>query len=205
MSQMIAALYARVSTPEQDPQNQLLRLRQYADAKGWIASEYIDVASGGNPRRPGLDALLNDCKKRGIDVVVATKIDRLARSIVNLLNVIQQLDKWGVQVVFLDQPIDTSNASGRLTLNILAALAEFEKELIHDRTMDGLARAAAEGRHGGRPKRVLSEYQIEKAKKMLAENPQISKRELCAQFNGISRMTLLRLLKEEGLIGEDMI
>ena len=101
---MVAALYARVSTPEQDPQNQLLRLRQYADAKGWIASEYIDVASGGNPRRPGLDALLNDCKKRGIDVVVATKIDRLARSIVNLLNVIQQLDKWGVQVVFLDQP-----------------------------------------------------------------------------------------------------
>ena len=199
---MIAALYARVSTPDQDPQNQLLRLRAFADAKGWAVSEYVDVASGGNPRRPGLDALIKDCKLRGIDIVVATKIDRLARSIVNLLNVLEQLDKWGVQVVFLDQPIDTRNASGRLTLNILAALAEFEKELIHDRTMDGLARANAEGRHGGRPKRVLSDYQLNRAKQILAENPKISKRELCAQFNGISRMTLLRLLKENGLIEE---
>lgn len=202
---MIAALYARVSTAEQDPENQLIRLRQFADAKGWVTTEYIDIASGGNPRRPGLDAMLADCKKRGIDVVVATKIDRLARSIVNLHHIIEELDKWGVRIVFLDQPIDTTNSTGRLMLNILGALAEFEKELIHDRTMDGLAKAAAQGRHGGRPKRELSDYQIKRAREIIAANPQISQRELCAQFNGISRMTLLRLLKENGLIGESPI
>lgn len=197
---MIAALYARVSTADQDPQNQLIRLREYAKSKGWMTTEYIDVASGANQRRPGLDMMLQDCKKRGIDIVLCTKLDRMTRSVINLYEVMKELDKWGVRIIFLDQPIDTTDSTGRLTLNILACIAQFEKELIHDRTVDGLAKAALEGRHGGRPRRELSAYQVRRAAEILQHNPQISQRELAAQFNGISKSTLIKLLRERGMI-----
>lgn len=197
---MIAALYARVSTADQDPQNQLIRLREYAKSKGWMTTEYIDVASGANQRRPGLDMMLQDCKKRGIDIVLCTKLDRMTRSVINLYEVMNELDKWGVRIIFLDQPIDTTDSTGRLTLNILACIAQFERELIHDRTVDGLAKAASEGRHGGRPRRELSAYQVRRAAEILQHNPQISQRELAAQFNGISKSTLIKLLRERGMI-----
>ena len=197
---MIAALYARVSTADQDPENQLIRLRAYAASHNWLTAEYIDVASGANQHRPGMDQMLKDCKARGIKIILATKLDRLTRSLINLYDMLDKLDKAGVQVIFLDQPINTADSSGRLMLNILACMAEFERDLIRERTNDGLARAAAQGRHGGRPKRELSAYQIKRAEEILARNPQISQRELCAQFNGISRSTLLKLLRERGLI-----
>lgn len=197
---MMAALYARVSTSDQDPNNQILRLQQFADLKGWRTNQYIDVASGANLRRPALDRMLEDCKRGEINVVMATKLDRMTRSVINLNDIMIQLDKWGVRVVFLDQPIDTTDSTGRLTMNILACIAQFEKELIHDRTVDGLARAAAEGRHGGRPRRELSPYQIKRATEILEKNPQISQRELAAQFNGISKSTLIKLLRERGMI-----
>lgn len=195
------ALYSRVSTPGQDPENQISRLIDVAHHRGYEEYQsYSDIASGANPRRPALDLMMNDAKNGKISHIIATKLDRLARSTINLLSLMQQLDSWNVTVEFLDQPIDTSTPAGKMMIAVLGAMAEFEKELIHDRTIDGLARAKAQGKTGGRPKRELSKYQIEKAKRILADDPNISPTKLAEQFDGISRNTLLRLLKEEGII-----
>ena len=198
---MTVALYARVSTFEQDPQNQLQRLNEVAKARGYQEPEYfIDYASGADPNRPELDRMLRMAQHGKIDQIIATKLDRLARSTINLLHIMQQLDSWKVSIEFLDQPIDTSTPMGKMMLTVLGAMAEFERELIRDRTRDGLKRAAAQGRTGGRPKKELSEYQLKKAKEILERNPQISHEELAANFQGISRATLIKLLREKGLI-----
>ena len=198
---MIVALYARVSTDTQTNDNQLLRLTQIAEARGYVIfDKYCDVASGANPRRPELGRMLHDAQYHKFDKILCVKIDRLARSIVNLLEVIQRLDGWGIAIEFVDQPIDTSGAVGRMMLTILGALAEFERELISDRTKAGLQRAKSEGRSAGRPVRSLTSYQIDKARQLVKDNPHISQRELASNFNGISKNTLIKLLKEEGVI-----
>lgn len=195
------ALYARVSTPGQELDNQIQRLVDVAYYRGYVNYQsYYDIASGGNPRRPALDQLMQDAKNGEISHIIATKLDRLTRSTINLLSIMKQLESWNVTVEFLDQPIDTSTPSGKMMITVLGAMAEFEKELIRDRTKDGLARAKAQGKVGGRPKRELSAYQIAKAKELIAENPNISQTELAEQFSGISRATLIKLLKEEGII-----
>lgn len=198
---MRTALYARVSTAEQNPDNQIIRLLDIARGRGYeVIAQYVDVASGGNMRRPQLDRMLQDAKMGLFDKVMCVKIDRLARSITNLLRIMEDLDAWGITAEFIDQPIDTGTAAGRMMLTVLGALAEFEKELIRERTMDGLARAKAQGRKAGRPPRQLSKYQIEKAKAILAVNPQIPISQLAKHFNGISRQTLTNLLRKEGII-----
>lgn len=198
---MTIALYARVSTQDQDPMNQVQRLNQVAKARGYTDVEYfIDKASGADPNRPELDRMLKDAQQGSIERIIATKLDRLARSTINLLSIMQKLDTWKVAVEFLDQPIDTSTPMGKMMLTVLGAMAEFERELIRDRTNDGLAKAKAQGRVGGRPKRELSEYQLKKAKEILEKNPQISHEALAEQFQGISRATLIKLLREKEMI-----
>ena len=200
---MTVALYVRVSTSGQDPDNQAMRLNQVMKARGFQESEYVffvDFASGADPNRPELDRLLRAAQHGKIQHIIATKLDRLARSTINLLSIMEKLDTWKVTVEFLDQPIDTSTPMGKMMLTVLGAMAEFERELIRDRTNDGLAKAKAQGRVGGRPKRELSEYQLKKAKEILERNPQISHEELAANFQGISRATLIKLLREKGLI-----
>ena len=195
------ALYARVSTAEQDPDNQIMRLTAAANLRGYkIQGTYVDVASGANARRPELDHMLYVARCGEIKKVMATKIDRLARSVSNLSKTMEDLDAWGVSVEFLDQPIDTSTSSGRFTLVVLAAVAEFEKELIHDRTMDGLEHAKSEGRTGGRPRRELTPYQKEKARRILTENPDIKPYTLAKQFDGIDPKLMVKLLREEGIL-----
>ena len=186
---MIVALYARVSTDGQDTDNQMLRLRDVAEARGYVVyAEYVDVASGACSKRPQLDRML------------AAALDRLARSVINLTSIMQDLEEWNVGVEFLDQPIDTTTASGRFTTTILAAVAEFERELICDRTKDGQARARLQGKNIGRPQRQLTDYQREKIRRILEEEPDISNYRLAQQFEGISRNTLIKLAKEEGLL-----
>lgn len=198
---VIVALYARVSTDKQNTDNQMLRLREVASARSYeVYDEYVDVSSGANARRPALDRMRADAKLHRFDKILCIKIDRLARSIVNLTNLMTDLDSWGIGVEFLDQPIDTSTASGKLTLTILGALAEFERELIRDRTHAGLDRAHAQGKKSGRVAMKLTPYQIEKAKQIIRDNPGISNKSLAAQFNGISRNTLIKLLRQEKVI-----
>ena len=202
---MIVALYSRVSTEDQDPDNQMLRLREVAAARGYVVyGEYVDVASGACSKRPQLDRMLSAAKAGKFHKIVAVKLDRLARSVINLTNIMQNLEEWNVGVEFLDQPIDTTTASGRFTTTILAAVAEFERELIRDRTRDGQSRAIVEGKTIGRPARKLTDYQREKILRILEEEPDISNYRLAQKFEGISRNTLIKLAKEEGLLPHEI-
>lgn len=191
------ALYARVSTREQTTDNQMDRLLEIADMRGYnIVGEYVDVASGADQHRPQLNRMLASAKRGEIDRILAIRLDRLARSVVNLAELVGNLNAWAVALEIIDQPIDTLTASGRLTYTILSAVAEFERELIRDRTRDGLARAKAEGKAIGRPKKELSDYQEQKLRTILNEDPKISMRKLSEHFTGISRTRLTEIVKE---------
>lgn len=200
-------LYARVSTEEQNLDNQLLILREEVKRHNeqdkkvqWVIfNEYTDKATGANQNRPGLKKLLEDAKDHRIELILATKIDRIARSTLNLSNTCHKLDEWKVGIKFTEQNFDMTTPEGKLLRSFLAAIAEFELELIHSRTKDGQARAIKEGKIIGRPARVLSDYQIEKAKSILAENPDISQRQFADQFQGIGRRQLIEELRKLGI------
>lgn len=204
-------IYARVSRDEQNLDNQLLILRDAVkehndkvreDGKGieWITvDEYTDKLSGANASRPGINRLMQDAEEGKINLILATKIDRIARSSLNLANICAKLDKWQVGLKFIEQPIDFTSPEGRLLRTFLGAIAEFELELIHSRTKDGQARARKEGKIIGRPKTVLSDYQIQKAKEILAANPDISQRQFADQFIGIGRRQLIEELRKLGI------
>jgi DNA invertase Pin-like site-specific DNA recombinase len=145
-------LYARVSTADQKPENQLAVLRAFAEARRWAVTEYTDAGiSGARARRPALDALLAAARARRLDVVLTTKLDRLARSTRHLVGLAAELEALGVDLVVTDQAIDTTTPAGRLLFHVLAAIAEFERDLIRERVIAGMRRARAQGRRLGRP------------------------------------------------------
>src|SRR5437867_10725408 len=152
---MKAAIYARVSTLDQEPENQLAELRRYATARGWTAVEYIDRGvSGSKDRRPALDRLVADAKRRRFDVLVCWRLDRLGRSLKHLITLLDELQAWGIAFVSLAEGIDATTPAGKLQMHILGAIAEFERARIQERVRAGLARAKSQGRRLGRP-RVL--------------------------------------------------
>lgn len=150
-----AALYARVSHAggDQDPTPQLRALRDYATTQGWrIEGEYIDWASAGHPtERVKWAELREQCRLGRIDVVACWKLDRAYRSALAALAGIEQFRRWGVAVIFTTQAIDTSTSAGRLLLQVLAIVAEMEREHISERTRAGLQVAKANGKRLGRP------------------------------------------------------
>jgi len=147
------ALYARVSKADdsQDPENQLSRLRAYAmERKYEIVSEFVDKASGADAHRPQLDSMVSSARAHRFSLILTIKVDRLARSLLNLEALIADLDAHGIRVEFVDQGITTGTAAGKVFRQFLGIMAEFERELIRDRTKAGLARARSEGIHLGR-------------------------------------------------------
>src|SRR3954447_21651030 len=143
---MRAGIYARVSTLDQEPENQLQELRRYAEARGWTAEEYVDRGvSGAKDRRPALDGLLVDARRRRFDVVVVWRLDRLGRNLRHLITLLEELQSIGVAFISMGEGIDCTTPAGKLQLHILAALAEFERERIRERVMAGLQRARAQG------------------------------------------------------------
>jgi DNA invertase Pin-like site-specific DNA recombinase len=152
---MRVALYARVSTVDQgqNPETQLYRLREIARARGWeIYKEYVDFASGKNPDRPQFKVLMEDAKQHRFDMIFVTRIDRVMRSTKNLFNVLEELEHYHVGFECSEQEISTKGAIGKLTLTILSGIAEFERDLILERSKEGTARAKAEGKLCHRPK-----------------------------------------------------
>jgi DNA invertase Pin-like site-specific DNA recombinase len=145
------ALYARVSTSEQNPDAQLIRLRAYARDRGAVALEFTDKASGATRKRPALEALLEAARRREVSAVVVVKLDRVARSVAHLAELGEELRALEVALVVLDQAIDTATPSGRLLFNVLGSIAEFERDLIRERTRDGLEAARRRGSRLGRP------------------------------------------------------
>ena len=142
---MSAALgYARVSTGDQDLAGQVMRLKAAGAAR-----TFEDVVSGRTFDRPGLKALL-DYARAG-DALIVVRLDRLGRSLRELLDVVEQLKECGVALVSLEEKIDTTSAAGELVFHVFGAIAQFERRLIAERTRDGIAAARAEGRKLGRP------------------------------------------------------
>ena len=154
---MKAAIYARVSTLDQEPENQLAELRRYTQARGWQATEFVDHGvSGAKDRRPGLDRLVTDAKRRRFDVLVCWRLDRLGRNLRHLILLLDDLQAIGVGFVSLAEGIDATTPAGRLQLHILGAIAEFERARIAERVRAGLARARAQGKTLGRPRKSTS-------------------------------------------------
>jgi DNA invertase Pin-like site-specific DNA recombinase len=146
-------VYARVSTTDQNPENQLAELRRYVAARGWTAVEYVDRGvSGAKDRRPALDQLLTDAKRRRFDVLVCWRLDRLGRNLKHLITLLDELQALGVAFVSLAEGIDATTPAGKLQMHILGAIAEFERERIRERVLAGLRRARAQGQRLGRPK-----------------------------------------------------
>lgn len=150
---MKVAIYARVSTTDQNPENQLLELRRYVGARGWTAVEYVDKGvSGAKDRRPALDQLVADARRHKVRGVVCWRLDRLGR---NLRHLVLLLDDWqsrGIAFVTMSEGIDTSTPAGRLVAGVLASIAEFERARIQERIHAGLGRARAQGKRIGRPR-----------------------------------------------------
>ena len=153
---MRVALYLRVSTDRQSVENQRRELLTYVQARGWtLTREYIDEAvSGVRERRPGLDELLADARRRRFDSVLVWSLDRVGRSLRHLLTVIDELQSVNVSLVALRDGIDLASASGRLQLAVLGALSQFERDRLRERTIAGLQRARAQGKRLGRPRVV---------------------------------------------------
>lgn len=149
---MRAAIYARVSTTDQEPENQLIGLRRYVEAREWTAVEYVDKGvSGAKNSRPALDRLVKDAKRRKFDVLVVWRLDRLGRSLRHLILLLDDLQAIRVAFVSLSEGIDATTPAGRLQLHVLAAIAEFERARIAERVKAGLVRARANGKRLGRP------------------------------------------------------
>lgn len=156
-----AAIYARVSTTDQNPEAQLKALREYVEQRGFVLhKEYIDTVSGDfqkrRQKRKQQDAyqeLMADAQKRLIDCVIVWKYDRFARSLSVLIDALQRFNNLGVDFISYTQNIDTTTPMGRLFYNVIGSFAEFEREMIVERVNAGLANARAKGVRLGRPEK----------------------------------------------------
>ena len=173
--------YARVSTLEQNLESQVDRLQAHGCEK-----IYQEKSSGGDRERPMLNEML-DYLRPG-DTVVIVKLDRLSRSLKDLLELTARIDALGAQFQSLDESIDTSSPHGKLIFHVFGVIAEFERDRIRQRTIEGLAAAKARGRSGGRPLALNKEQRYEMIK-MRNEGRSLS--ELSRLF-GVSRSTVAR-------------
>jgi DNA invertase Pin-like site-specific DNA recombinase len=151
-----AALYLRVSTDGQTPENQRRALQAVAAQRGWtVVATYDDngvSCANGRDQRPGLDAMLKDATRGRFNVVVVWAMDRLGRSLADLIDTLRSLEAASVDLYLDQQAIDTTTPAGRMFFHVTEAFAEFERDMIRSRVNAGLARARARGVRLGRPK-----------------------------------------------------
>jgi len=188
-------LYVRVSTDAQTVENQIRELRQVAGRRGWdVVEVYSDAGiSGAKGRngRPGLNFMLKDASRRKFDIVMAWAIDRLGRSLIDLLDTIQHLEACGVDLYLDQQAIDTTTPMGKLVFQVTGAFAEFERTMIRQRIKAGLKRAVAQGVKLGRPK--INSATERKVRQQLANGVGILK---VAKSLGIGTGTVQRIANE---------
>lgn len=150
------ALYARVSTDGQTTENQTRELRQVAERHGWtVVAEFVDhgiSGAKGRDKRPQFDALLTGVTRKEFDVIAAWSVDRLGRSLVDLLGFLGDVQAKGVDLYLHQQAVDTSTPGGKALFQMMGVFAEFERAMIRERVNAGLARARAKGTTLGRPK-----------------------------------------------------
>ena len=179
--------YARVSTADQ-----YLAMQEDALKSAGCEDVFKDVVSGAKTARPGLHSALTHLRKG--DTLVVWRLDRLGRSLAHLIETIKELNDKGIGFKSLQENIDTTTSGGQLIFHIFGALAQFERELIRERTQAGLKAARVRGRMGGRPVQ-LNKLEIKKLKKHY-DKGDLSVMEICKLFN-ITKPTLYRYLKHE--------
>ena len=163
------AIYARVSTGHQAVDMQLVELREYVGRAGWtVYREFIDEGySGKNTARPAFKEMMDEARRRKFDVLLVWKLDRLSRSLKDLIGTLDELGHHGVDFISYDNKIDTSSPTGKLVFQIIGAVAEFERDIISERVKAGLRNARRKGKRLGRP--PVSPVVIEKAKALRSE------------------------------------
>ena len=147
----MAAIYARVSTPDQCVENQLYQLRELAARRGYeVVHEYTDIGSGSKSRRAGLDSLLADARCRKFSIVRVAAFDRVARSVRHFLSIVDELNDLGIEFVSARENIDTTGAMGRMFVTLISSIAELERSIIIERIKAGMRRRLLEGLPMGR-------------------------------------------------------
>ena len=189
-----AAIYVRVSTPDQHVESQLYDLRDLAAQRGFeVVHEYEDRGvCGQKARRPGLDALMADGRMRKFSVVLVAAFDRIARSTRNFLQVVDELDSLGIEFVSRREGVATGDGVGRLFMTIISAIAELERSLVVERVKSGMRRARLEGRQIGRARLDVDREQVVIDRRSGMSLTQVAKR------HNISRASVCRLMKEAG-------
>lgn len=186
-----AAIYARVSTPEQCLENQLYDLRGMASRRGYeIVHGYTDVGSGSKARRAGLDALLADAHRRRFDIVLVAAFDRVARSVKHFLAVVDELHDLGIEFVSARENIDTSGAMGRMFIVMVSSIAELERSLIVERIKAGMCRRRLEGYRLGRTPLNVDRDAI------VRDRLSGSSLTATAKKHGVSRASVVRFVHE---------
>ncbi|MDA2933708.1 recombinase family protein [Acidobacteria bacterium AH-259-D05] len=187
------ALYARVSTKNngQDPETQLLPLREYSQARGLeVFNEFVDVGiSGSKEKRPALDQLMKDARQRRFDTVLVARFDRFARSTRHLVLALEEFNALGIDFISLSESIDTSTPMGKMVYTVIAVVAELERSLIIERVVLGIDRARAQGKRLGRPPGTNTNAR--KLQKLKSQG--LSVRQIAKEMN-ISKSTVSRLL-----------
>lgn len=188
-----AAIYARVSTVAgQSPQMQLDALREYAaHRKLDVFKELVDHGvSGARDRRPALDELMCAARRRQFDVILVYRFDRFARSVRHLVTALDEFQALDVEFVSYTESVDTSTPLGRALFSIVAALAELERSLVVERSVEGQRRARARGQHIGRPRREVD------ARRVLELSRKGTSVRAIARATGISRTVVTRVVRE---------
>jgi DNA invertase Pin-like site-specific DNA recombinase len=186
-----AALYMRVSTVDQHPETQLLDLRQMATQRGYeIVAEFTDKISGTKAKRPGLDQMMADARRGRFDVVLVWASDRIARSVKHFLEVLDELNRIGVEYVSFRENIDTGGPLGRAIIVIIGAISELERSLIVERVRAGMRRARLEGLRIGRAPLVLDNLAIQQDRQRGQSIRQIAK------GHSVSTATIQRVLRK---------
>lgn len=187
-----AAIYARVSTFDQEPENQLQELRRYVEARGWTSVEFVDRGiSGAKDRRPALDDLLKAVRRRKVDVVLVWSLDRLGRSLKHLIALLDEFQHLDVGFISLREGLDCTTPAGRLQWQIIGAISEFERARLRERVMAGLERARSQGKRLGRPTQKLPSAALQDA-----QSAGLSVRATAARL-GVSRATAFRWLSQK--------
>lgn len=186
------ALYSRVSTKEQDPENQLIDLRRYAAQRGLeITQEFIDHGiSGSTADRPQLNALMDAARKRKFDTILVWRFDRFARSTAHLLRSLEEFRGLGIDFISYQENIDTTSALGQAMFTIVSAIAQLERDIIRERVKCGLQRARAQGKKLGRRAKPID---MDKLRILAAQK--LSVREI-AKSMGEGKTKIHRALQE---------
>ena len=146
---MKVAIYVRVSTDKQDHKQQIKLCEKHCEIKGYeVFKVYSDVISGKTTSRPAFNEMIKDMRNYKFNAIVVTKMDRIGRSLQHLLSLFDEFNNKGVQFIAVTQNIDTTTSAGKLQMQILAAFAEFERNLISERTKEGLSKAKNVGKRG---------------------------------------------------------